>query len=304
MKQLIYLFTALMIMSCTNEPISDEIITADAKANVEKGKGKPQTAITLNAVAVDPTVNPVFIENFDSTDNWTFIDADGDGKGFQNESMFGRWGMVSRSWEMSSIKSDLTPDNWMISKAIVLNSDTNRLKWDIRVPFWDATNEYYSVYVSTGNTIDDFLSSPIIYNESLLNKNQQYRLREINISQFAGQTVYIAFRHYNSKGVSEFHIDNLKVDANLGYLEPQTFPDGFDALNASKVITYIDDDPQFIGRVFNSIGETWTLANGGTDDNIGSVIVPKGGIYLVAYTSQGVTVEVEYAHFTIWTHVD
>lgn len=294
-----------IVLSCSIEQ-KEEFLTADARFN----KGK-KAAITT-ALEEDPTANPVYTDDFADISNWTFIDADGDGQGWNHESFYSSWGMASQSWNMWLPDSNLEPDNWMISPAINLGANTNRLKWDVRVPFWDATNEYYTVYVSTGNTINDFLTSPLSFSELLLHKDQQYDLREVDISQFQGQTVYVAFRHWhnpavnynNSRGISELHIDNLIVDENLGYVRPPKFPDGFNALNANSSFTYLQDDPVFQGMVFDYPGETYTLANyatyGGTVDNVGSIIVPRGGIYLASYTNGGVTVEFETTHFTLW----
>lgn len=48
MKKLFLLILSLVVLSCTTETVTNDITTADAKANVErKGKGKPQRAVYL-----------------------------------------------------------------------------------------------------------------------------------------------------------------------------------------------------------------------------------------------------------------
>ena len=256
-----------MLFSCSTEQ-TEEFITADAKA---------KTSISFDENQ-ETTLNPVYIEDFTDVSDWTFIDSDGDGRGWEQKSMFGRDGMRSQT----STKSGnlYIPDNWMISPAIEVGN-SNRLKWDVRLPWWDATQEKYLVCISTGNTINDFLSSDVIYFENMFLKyTPSYTLREIDISQFQGQTIYVAFRHYASFGSYELHIDNMVVDENLGHTGTPRYPDGVDPETLNYTYTYI-------------AGDSFAIGNRVKKENISK----NEGIYMVSFNYKGQGYDYELVNF-------
>ncbi|GGG54769.1 T9SS-dependent choice-of-anchor J family protein [Epilithonimonas arachidiradicis] len=162
-----------------------------------------------------------FSDNFDDEDvsDWTRIDADGDGRNWadifvvpdENGNPTTPVSLISRSWQVSA----LTPDNWIISPAINLTSATGTvsLNWKVKcAPFeWDKEN--YSVYVSTSNTTAALLASPVKFTETYddpENLGRQYS-RTLDVSSFAGQTIYVAFRHHNVTDMDYISIDDVVV---------------------------------------------------------------------------------------------
>lgn len=82
--------------------------------------------------------------------------------------------------------------------------------------------EYYSVWISTeGAQHQDFT---MIFDETLDSniENWIYQARSINISEYAEQQVYIAFRHHESTDKDRIMINNVKIQIN--YEDPEEEP--------------------------------------------------------------------------------
>lgn len=160
-----------------------------------------------------------FEENFDeesSIDNFILIDADGDGFNWYWDSYEGDGYLLSRSW--SSQTGPLTPDNWIITPAIDLTQvESGKEIWlnftvcpTANTPIYRT--EHYAVLVSTtGTEIADF--QDVVWEETLTMQmvNWEYQLREIDISQFAGQTIRIAFRHFDSYDLDRISLNDFEV---------------------------------------------------------------------------------------------
>ncbi len=167
----------------------------------------------------------LFFDDFNdqNVDDWTRIDADGDGNDwadiFQVTSSPGvpvsPISLISRSWQNNVA---LTPDNWIISPAIDLTAATGtiNLTWLVQAAAASWNEENYSVYVSTGNTIADMLASSVTFTEVYPGDNTGPQLsRTLDMSSFAGQTVHLAFRHHNVTDMDWISIDDVTVTQTL-----------------------------------------------------------------------------------------
>lgn len=168
-------------------------------------------------------LNYIYFCGFEEEDNvedtWNFVDADGDGYNWMPTSQF-IGASAAPSYSHSGQDSYLSfsyinnvgpfnPDNWLISPAITLpNSSTLKVEWYDRT----LTSSYpdrYAVYVSTsGNTPADFTSSALITRNV---SNTSWGKRTKTLSAYAGQTIYLGFRHYNSQDQYMFLIDDLRI---------------------------------------------------------------------------------------------
>ena len=144
---------------------------------------------------------------------WTIIDSDGDGFNWQPEiaqytTHSGNGCIVSASYD-NATNTALTPDNWLITPAINLTSDAILSFWVVgQDPDWAAEN--YSVYVATGNTVADFTATtPLITAVS----TGVWEQKTIDLSNYTGQTVYIAFRHHNVTDMYYLNFDDISVFA-------------------------------------------------------------------------------------------
>lgn len=164
-----------------------------------------------------------FSDNFDdqNVSDWTRIDADGDTRNWADIFVVPDAdgnpttpvSLISRSWQVNP----LTPDNWIISPAINLTSVTGQivLNWKVKCAAASFDNENYSVYVATASDIASLTASPVKFTEVYddpANLGTQYS-RSLNMSTFAGQTVYVAFRHHNVTDMDFISIDDVVVKA-------------------------------------------------------------------------------------------
>lgn len=87
------------------------------------------------------------------------------------------------------------------------------LEWDVaptaNTPEYRA--EYYSVWVSTdGTNPDNFV---MVWDETLstTEPNWEYQAREVDITNFGGEIIHVAFRHHNITDMDRIVIDNVKI---------------------------------------------------------------------------------------------
>jgi hypothetical protein len=166
--------------------------------------------------------NAIFSENFDGSTLPTVIrtDRDGDTKnwGFFNASttsntigFTGKW-MGSRSWESVA----LTPDN-LITFSNVISVPNGNAKLRFNVASNDGANdfaEHYAVYVTSSSDANTVITqTPVL--EETLTKGRTLFTKEIDLSAFLGQNVYLSFRHFNCTDKNILMIDNIKVVTTL-----------------------------------------------------------------------------------------
>lgn len=145
---------------------------------------------------------------------WTLYDEDGDGENWYVEptSSFTK---VAQS--RSYLDGALTPENWLVSPAINLADFTGEtIQLDFVVFAWseDYFAEKYKVVVSkTDNLVASFLDEDIVHEQTLTAENYDPTTVEIDISDYAGETIYIAFVHYDCTNQSRLNIDDISVKA-------------------------------------------------------------------------------------------
>lgn len=176
------------------------------------------TLVLCSYLSVTAQTN-IWADDFNDLDisDWTLIDADGDNYNWfvvQIEDTEGPVGtpiMRSLSW---SGESELTPDNWIISPAINLGNASGQinLSWEAMAIDTEWDDENYTVYVATESNITSLEASPVNFNEVLSGTNT-LTSRTLDISAFAGETIYVAFRHHNSTGQFSMELDNVEITA-------------------------------------------------------------------------------------------
>lgn len=159
--------------------------------------------------------------NDESYAGWTRYDQDGDGKNWadmffvpdSNGNPTTPVSLISRSWQVSA----LTPDNWIVSPAIDLTSATGQLDlyWKVKCAAASWDQEHYSVYVATASDLASLEASAVKFSETYddpADAGTQYT-RSLDVSSFAGQTIYVAFRHHDVTDMDYISIDDVVVKA-------------------------------------------------------------------------------------------
>ena len=173
--------------------------------------------LTVNVFSCDAVTEFPWIEDFEDAtgyDCWKFIDADGDGYNWTTDYLRtsstpaahnGSRGMAASA---SYASAPLHPDNWMILPAMTLPEGSNLiLSWFEKGQDVNDFAEKYSVYISTtGHQISDFTAAA--YTTTTRN---EWKGNNLELAQYAGQTIYIAFRHYDCTNMFYLDIDDIKV---------------------------------------------------------------------------------------------
>jgi|GEM_PF-1450183 len=122
---------------------------------------------------------------------------------------------VSSSYDFSVI------DDWLITPPVTIRAGDS-LYYYINSGDADELAETYGVYIST--TTKDLESFTEVFKETLA--DTYWNERKFDLSKYVGQTVYVAFRHYDVTVEGDLKIDNVmigvqKTDAYAGVAAPQ-----------------------------------------------------------------------------------
>lgn len=194
-------------------------------------EGSSTASMTVSVFSCDPITTFPYVQDFEQTDVydcWTFVDYDGDGLTWDPDYLRdwvdddgapdpqghnGSNGLAgSASW--SSTYGALEPDNWMITPALAIPANgTYRLSWYAKGQDASYPEEYYSVYVATSNNVNALMATTPLYSGL---STDEWELKTVNLAPYAGQTIYIAFRHYNVTDMFYLDIDDISVALGTG----------------------------------------------------------------------------------------
>ncbi|HPK40332.1 MAG TPA: choice-of-anchor J domain-containing protein, partial [Candidatus Cloacimonadota bacterium] len=154
-------------------------------------------------------------ESFDGSDfpeGWTTLDLDNDGETWYHyddepeEAHSGIGWVGSYSWDPGY---DCEPDNWLITPMISLPATHEaELSYWITPIFLDDPHDTYSIMIST--TDDDPDSFSTLFTEVV--NYEPWTQRFIDLSNYAGENVYIAFRHHDCADAWMVCLDDVKIE--------------------------------------------------------------------------------------------
>lgn len=190
-----------------------------------------------------------FHESFEGLNNSTFppagwanVDNDGDGKSWilfdvpysPNLNPYpaydGEYAAASYSWFDGQV---LTPDNWLITPAITIPAN-GLLQWAVAAQRPNYSQEHYKVYFSaTGNAPSDF--EILLHEETLPAQDITWKVRQSDLSQYAGQQGYVAFVHTQTTDLFAIKLDDIRV-----YEMPSGVFNGFRVYRNATLIAEIE----------------------------------------------------------------
>jgi len=152
-------------------------------------------------------------EEENSYRNWENRDADGDSYmwfPYQNYEYApdlahsGEYCVVSESAELSGML--LSPENWLISPKLLVGENDKLVFW-VGAVSDISFREHYTVKLSTQGKDNDDFSHVLINDEELT--SHEWKKVEVDLSEFAGEKVYIAFIHTGVTNESQLRMDDM-----------------------------------------------------------------------------------------------
>ena len=216
-------------------------------------------------------------------DPWTNIDADGDSHMWEISEL-GDNGHESATCAMSASYLNsygaLHPDNYLVSPLTFL-AENSVLSFWVAAQSAPYPNEHYGVAISTGSNVNpaDFttiweetLTAKGLRDEAQHRAQGQYYHKTIDLSAYAGENVYIAFRHFNCTDQFFICLDDIELtggrNRDIECFNVYRSNDGENYERIAQVpaddITYYNytDQPNFeqwyyqVTAVYNNGGET------------------------------------------------
>lgn len=241
--------------------------------------------------------------------NWDNFDEDGDTEVWEAADIVGSSveaspleGLVadSDSWESGNANSPMTPDNYLITKdPIDLTGVADGM---LTFTFGTYQNggtfleDRLAVYVSTSNDPAVVATETAVFDDQIGNvtpaddggANSAVDIT-VDLSSFAGQSVYLVFRHFDTFDHNSALVDNVVVDGTLGLndVNAVTFNHYFLAdssdlkLNASTEMSNI--------QLFSILGQEVVNRNLTGSDATINLANLTDGVYIARVTVQGQT---------------
>lgn len=148
-------------------------------------------------------------------EGWQAIDNDGDGFNWYAGERQGVLSMRSQSWDGTA--GPLNPDNWLITPEIDLTPfDSNAaVTFRFTVGITASTpmyrQEHYGIFIAVGNdNIDNF---ELLFEETFTEETPNWLANErvIDISEYAGQVVYLSIRHFNVTDMDRIFVEEVEL---------------------------------------------------------------------------------------------
>ena len=192
--------------------------------------------ITTTTSCSSVAINLPFTETFNATSGsrncWTTVDGDGDGFGWStlfnglDQEM-----MLSFSYDNDSYTA-LTPNNWLISPILHSTAGSNvTMQWSVAAGDDSYYAEHYGVYIST--TTNDTSAFTLLQDWTLTSDADQ--IMNLDLSAYAGQDFYVAFRHFNCTNQFVLILDDVQIYE--GVYVPDTLTVTFATANATMGTT-------------------------------------------------------------------
>ena len=163
----------------------------------------------------------IFNEGFEEYSlpaGWTLLDADNDGNTWMHSSVYGdlmgghtgEGAFVSYSYDTWT-GDELSPDNWLVTPAISLTGSSTLTFWRM-VGFFNPA-DHYGVYVSTTSATDPSTFT-LLFEETPVSSGYAWTMQTVSLDNYTGNTVYIAFRHFNCTDQLLIAIDDITITSS------------------------------------------------------------------------------------------
>lgn len=169
----------------------------------------------VNGVHITPNETTLLQESFENgiPASWDVFDQDGDGYTWEVNNAFNGHnnGQCASSASYVNDVGAVTPKNWLITPSLYLSGNATLTYW-VAVQDADWASEHYGVYIATGGSTTYYW----LFDETMTAKGDgkaqgAWYQRSINLSDYAGQNVRIAFIHLDCTDQFWLNLDDVKV---------------------------------------------------------------------------------------------
>ena len=194
-------------------------------AVVNNGANTVDLSWTLPSEEVEPGPGTTFTYGFENDmEGWTNIDADGDGNVWKQTSDFDAHTGNSIVYSESYINyiGALNPDNYLVSPQKYMIAEGSMISFYACAQDENYPYEHFSVEVSTAeNTSADDFTTVSEWTISAKGSRQGDRTMrqsswikyEADLSEYAGQEIYVALRHFNCTDQFYLNVDDIEIFA-------------------------------------------------------------------------------------------
>ena len=224
MKRVFTIFAALLMLGSVSFAQSfrvnaDKPLKSGKLISRQAVKADKQGAMKSAKAAGDTIATFPWTEGFETgmaPSGFVFVDSDNDSYGWE-VSDFGATGnghngstyVVTSASYVNNVGA-LTPDNWMVLPSFTLPAGSDfELSWYEKGQDVNYADEYYSVYISTtGRAVSNFTATTPVLSSTTTGS---WVKKTVDLSSYAGQTIHVAFRHYNVTDMYYLDIDDIRV---------------------------------------------------------------------------------------------
>ncbi len=234
-------FDALQSAGTVNDTMSVEFEGGHTATLALEGEGLPQGTFYFSFEPNDldykwdeefTMIDADKAPNYSFSSYWIYYSADGMRGAFscesdskENDGMYGMMNPVSGMHALvASSGETVNADNWIISRRLVAG---NNAKFDFYARNWESLESVLpdpkhsvSVLVSTGSNTKTADFSPVLYpTEIPFLHSGEWNHYEVDLSAYAGQSLYVALRHTtgspsNLAFFDDFTLSDFAVDAS------------------------------------------------------------------------------------------
>jgi len=242
-----------------------------------------KTINVANVICANITTFP-WTENFDDVlnfDCWQALGGDIDGYSWFTTTFIGETDGFAASFSQEDFFGwlfPLYPDNWLVSPKIILGNGNYTLSFKASsVADAPYNEEKYSVLISTTGTDinNDFTE---IYTE--VNTDTDWKTVTLPLNSYAGQSIYIAFRHWDSEGYALI-LDDVSISGGTNI--PNVNGNEINIFQNNGINVIVSEKSDI--RIFDMLGKV--LGNYKVDANSTLKVYQPAGIYLIEVRSNG-----------------
>lgn len=147
-------------------------------------------------------------------EGWLAVDNDGD---TYNWYVGERQGVVSMRSQSYAGGAALNPDNWLITPELDLTNFADGASVTFRYTVGITANtpiyrkENYGVFIAVGN--NNLSSFQLLFEETFTEETPNWASleRTIDLSDYAGEIIYLAIRHYNVTDMDRMFVDEVEL---------------------------------------------------------------------------------------------